>query len=137
MTMFFQRIKKLSHVLIKKIEKVEVDANKCLKVRAVTSTCSACVDACPVDAIHISLDSLELLDHCTHCGLCTVDCPTNALKWHHPPLIQLLDQVLRLAKKDERLYIACSQSINQIKSSSVVEVACLGMIPAEFWISLG
>ena len=38
---------------MKKLDKIEVDANKCQKVRAVVSSCSACMDVCPADAITI------------------------------------------------------------------------------------
>lgn len=135
--MIFDRIKKMSNVLMKKIDKIEVEPNKCLKVRAVTSNCSACMDACPKNSIKIKLDSIELDETCLDCGLCTAVCPTNALKWNHPPLMQLLNQIFRLSEKENDVYIACSSSFKKNQKSNVVEVPCLGMIPEEFWISIG
>ncbi len=135
--MIFDRIKKMSNVLMKKIDKMEVEPNKCLKVRAVTSNCSACMDACPKNSINITLDSIELDETCIDCGLCTAVCPTNALKWNHPPLMQLMNQIFRISEKETDVYIACSSSFKKNHKSNVVEVPCLGMLPEEFWISIG
>lgn len=135
--MIFDRIKKMSNVLMKKIDKMEIEPNKCLKVRAVTSNCSACMDVCPKNSINITLDSIELDETCLACGLCTAVCPTNAIKWNHPPLMQLLNQIFRISEKENDVYIACSSSFKKNQKSNVVEVPCLGIIPEEFWISIG
>lgn len=118
------------------MDQLEVEANKCLKVRAVTSSCTACLDACPTNCIEIKLDSLELGANCLNCGLCTAVCPTNALKWNHPPLIQLQNQVLRLAEKEEAVYLTCAVNKDD-HQANVLKVSCLGTIPTEFWISIG
>jgi ferredoxin len=135
--MIFDQIKKLSNVLMKKIDKIEVEPNKCLKVRAVTSSCSACIDVCPVNSIEITQDSIEINESCLDCGLCTTVCLTNALKWNHPPLIQLINQLKRLSNSEPEVYIACAASMKGTVRSNVLEVPCLGMLPVEFWISAG
>ena len=83
------QIKKLSEVFIKKIDKIEIDANKCVRVRSVLSQCQACQTVCPIDSIEISNERLMLPSTCLECGLCTAVCPTNALRWNNPPLLQL------------------------------------------------
>ena len=135
--MIFDRMKKMSNVLMKKIEKIEVDPNKCLKVRAVISSCQACMNVCPANSITIKQDSLELEDTCIACGLCTAVCPTNALKWNDPPLVQLYNQLTRMVEQDQLVYLACKTSFPQNKNVSIVEVPCFGMLPMEFWISIG
>lgn len=133
----FGQMKMLSNILLKKIDKIEVESNKCLKVRAVTSSCSACMDVCPANSIEISQDSIEINESCIDCGLCTVVCQTNALKWNHPPLMQILDQLKRLSKSEAKVYIACAASMKGTARANVVEVPCLGMLPTEFWMSAG
>ncbi|MFN7253233.1 MAG: DUF362 domain-containing protein [Anaerobacillus sp.] len=135
--MLFKQINKLSNVFLKKIDKIEVVPNKCLKVRAVTSSCSGCVDVCPVSSIQIEVDSIEISSNCINCGICTSVCPTNALKWNHPPLIQLFNKIVRLSEEGQAVYIACSSSINSDCKANVVEVPCLGMLPQELWMSIG
>ena len=135
--MLFDKIRKMSNVLIKKIDKIEVEPNKCLKVRAVTSSCSACMDVCPTNSIEFKLDSIEIKQPCLNCGLCTTVCLTNALKWNAPPLIQLYNQIIRLSENDNPVYISCSSVVNENPKANLIEVPCLGMLPTEFWISVG
>lgn len=135
--MLFDQVRKLSNVILKKIDKLEVDPNKCLKVRAVTSSCTACLDVCPADSIELKLDSIELKQSCLECGLCTAVCLTNALKWNHPPLIQLDEQISRLAETENEVYITCSTMLRENVTANVIEVPCLGMLPKELWISAG
>ncbi len=133
--MIFGQLKKWSNVLVKKIEKIEVEANKCLKVRAVNSSCTSCLDICPVSGIDIIQNSLEINESCLDCGLCTAVCPTNALKWNHPPHIQLLNQLKRLSNSESEVYITCASMLKGTVKTNVVEVPCLGMLPGEFWIN--
>lgn len=131
------QLKKMSNVLMKKIDKIEVEPNKCMKVRAANSSCSACSDVCPVNGIDISQDSVEINDSCIDCGLCTAVCPTNALKWNHPPLMQILEQLKRLSNSETEVYITCTSSMQGTARANVVEVPCLGMLPTEFWMCAG
>ncbi|MBM4765252.1 4Fe-4S binding protein [Bacillus sp. B15-48] len=135
--MIFDQISKLSNVFLKKIDKIEVDANKCLKVRAVTSSCTACVDICPASSIDIMQDSIEIEASCFECGLCTSVCLTNALKWNHPPLMQILDRLKRLSNREAEVYLTCEPSAKGNEKSNGVQVSCLGVLPTEFWISAG
>lgn len=134
--MLFNRIKKMSNVINKKLDKIEVEPNRCLKVRAVISSCSACMDVCPAKgSILIGQDTLELQD-CLQCGLCTTVCPTNALKWNNPPLSQIEQRIKRLSKSERVVYVTCSKRKHKAHSS-IVEVPCLGVFPTEFWMNIG
>lgn len=130
----FSRLKKLTEVFIKKMDQMDVDSNKCSRVRAVVSKCRRCEEVCPVDAIRITQDEIQL-EPCINCGLCTMVCPTNALKWNHPPLIQLYNQWVSVPSK--KITITCRPMLEQYRNMDVKSVPCLGMIPAEFWIGLG
>ena len=134
--MVFKKLQKISNVLQKKLNTIEVDCNRCLKVRAQISSCSACLDICPNNSIDLQMDSIELKQSCLNCGLCTSVCPTNALKWTNPPLLQLLDQVVNVSKGESDVYICCS-SFSKRKNSNCIEVPCLGILPKEFWLNLG
>lgn len=133
----FARLKILSNVFMKKIDKIETVANKCLKVRAAVSQCSACKDVCPTESIEILEDSIEIKDSCLTCGVCTTVCQTNALKWNHPPITQLLNQLKRLSVSEADVYIGCAKSLKGSMKMNVVTVPCLGVLPSEFWISVG
>lgn len=129
----FKRMKKLSEVFIKKIDKIEVDANKCTKVRSVLSQCQACLEVCPTNSIKIIQDEIQL-EPCLDCGLCTAVCPTNALRWNHPPIIQLYNQWLNQSRK--KFVLTCAKLADQYRNAEINTVPCLGMIPSELWKAL-
>lgn len=51
----------------------------CLTCKNEKSGCTACMDVCPVNAIEVEEDSIEILDSCRKCGLCAATCPTEAI----------------------------------------------------------
>lgn len=135
--MIFKRLQKMSNVIQKKLDKIEVDSNRCCKVRANLSSCTACLDICPKDCIEIHLDQIRLNESCINCGLCTSVCPTNALKWNNPPLLQMVNSIHSQSRKEETIYITCSSKKQLVSSQPSVELPCLGMVPSEFWTYVG
>ena len=129
------QIKKLSEVFIKKIDKIEIDANKCVRVRSVLSQCQACQTVCPIDSIEISNERLMLPSTCLECGLCTAVCPTNALRWNNPPLLQLYYRWMN--QSGQKFVITCDPMLKSYRDTSVETVPCLGLVPAELWLALG
>lgn len=51
----------------------------CLPLRSRHGRCTACADACPVGALAVTVDAVNLSETCTGCGRCTASCPTQAL----------------------------------------------------------
>jgi ferredoxin len=51
----------------------------CLPLRSRYGQCRACADACPSQALSVTVDAVRLSDVCTGCGRCTAACPTQAL----------------------------------------------------------
>ena len=51
----------------------------CLTCKNEKSGCTACMDVCPVNAIEVEEDAIEILDSCRKCGLCAAACPTEAI----------------------------------------------------------
>jgi ferredoxin len=59
--------------------RVVIDADACLALRPASSDCRACVEACPVAALHWTGTTLTLNAACMACGRCASSCPTAAL----------------------------------------------------------
>ena len=60
-------------------EQLIVNAERCLNARFKQVGCHICVDACPVEAIHLDGQSVQLnTELCARCGACVWQCPTEA-----------------------------------------------------------
>ncbi len=59
-------------------EQLIVNADRCLNARFKKAGCHICVDACPVDAIHLDGQQVRLdSETCARCGACVWQCPTE------------------------------------------------------------
>ena len=131
------QMKKWSNILMKKLDKIEVDANKCQKVRAVVSSCSACMDVCPAGAITIGQDSLAINDGCIGVRALHECVSDQRIKVERSSSYANFPAVRRLAEKEADIYIACASSVKGKAMANVAEVPCLGMFPWEFWLAAG
>jgi ferredoxin len=76
-----------------------------------------CVKACTFDAIHIdALTGLPLIsdEKCTSCGACVRACPRNLI------------ELRKKAKKDRKIYVACSNCDKGGPARKACRVACIG-----------
>jgi ferredoxin len=59
-------------------EQLIVNADRCLNARFKQADCHRCVDACPVDALHLTGQAIQLdAEACARCGACVWQCPTE------------------------------------------------------------
>lgn len=48
--------------------------------RELCTGCGSCVEACPVEAIHLENDKAVIDEEaCTECGACVAECPVEAI----------------------------------------------------------
>ncbi len=52
----------------------------CSRHRTSRSGCSLCADLCPVDAIRINENGVDITEGCIDCGVCFSACPNGAMK---------------------------------------------------------
>ena len=99
-------------------------------------TCDRCVRACPVDAIHIEGNSIEMLDTCIKCGLCVEACPSECYSARDLAPRRLYDRIAGAAMSHERCYVTCTRSIDRLPENNEVILPCVGVVPAEVWAAI-
>ncbi len=117
-------------------ERPRVNVLPCLACKSEKSSCRACVDVCPVNAIEIEDGSIDILDSCRKCGLCVAACPTEAFVSPRLQPKKLYDAVARAATAHETAYITCTRALRRIPRDNEVVVACVGDVTRETWFSI-
>ena len=83
----------------------EFNEARCVHDRAAGASCKACADACPVGALALGEDALELnVDACNGCMLCAAACPQEAID----PGWQQIDN--KLIRNGAIAYLTCAQA---------------------------
>lgn len=117
-------------------ERPRVNCIPCLACKSEKSSCRACVDVCPVNAIEIEDGSIDVLDSCRKCGLCVAACPTEAFVSPRLQPKKVYDAVARAATAHETAYVTCTRALKRIPRENEVLVACVGDVTRETWFSI-
>lgn len=97
----------------------------CLPLRSTYGQCRACADACPAEAIVVSVAGVELSDSCTGCGQCTAACPTQALSL---PEMAVLDAPVPVVTESAEIRIECRKVPVQAHRGETLVLPCLGAL---------
>lgn len=72
----------------------DYDLNICAHGRSGQKGCTACIDACPTDAITSLAESIEVNPHlCQGGGVCAAVCPTGAIRYVYPNAADTIDRI--------------------------------------------
>lgn len=101
-------------------------ARRCVRRLHQASSCTKCVEACPVHAVSVKSRSVEIdAASCTGCGACSAVCPAEALYMRTPGASQERAFLERL-KDADTLSIACAQAAGEARHMADLTTACLG-----------
>lgn len=117
-------------------ERPRANASACLACRSEKSTCTACMDICPVDAISIEDGGIEIADSCRKCGLCSSVCPVEAFVAPQIMPKKLYEKIASAAIQYETCYVTCTRALRRIPRDNEICLACIGDVPAEVWFAL-
>lgn len=117
-------------------ERPRANSIPCLVCNYEKSSCTACMDACPVDAIDIEEFCIEIRDSCRKCGLCSAVCPTEAFVSPRIQPKKLYDAIAGAAAAYETAYVTCTRALRRLPRENEVVVACIGDVTPEVWFSV-
>ncbi len=117
-------------------ERPRANTIPCLRCKHEGSSCRACTNACPVNAIEFEDGAIEIMDTCRKCGLCVAACPTEAFNTQRLQPKKLYDEVAKAAAAYETAYVTCTRALKRLPRDNEVVVACVGDITAETWFSI-
>jgi ferredoxin len=95
------------------------DEGACLPLRSDFGRCRACVGACPVRVLDVTIERVALAEGCLHCGRCVAACPTDALRLEG-------FELPRLPEGSGPLRVECAKVPAAQRASDGVCVPCLG-----------
>ena len=108
----------------------------CLVCKHEGSSCTACLDACPVNAIDIEDGGIEIKDACRKCGLCAAACPTECFVSPKIAPKRLYDRIAEAAAAHETAYVTCTRALRRLPRENEVVLACVGDVTPEVWFSV-
>lgn len=113
----------------------------CLPLRSRHGQCRACVSACPVQALEVSLAEVTLGDACTGCGQCTAVCPTEALSLPELAVLTSAACASDMAQSSTAqpvtvLSLECRKVPAALRARESLEVPCLGAVRASHLVAL-
>ena len=95
-------------------ERPRANTLPCLVCKSDKSTCSACLDVCPVDAVHIEDGGIDVTDACRKCGLCVSACPTESFVSVKLAPKKLYDRIAAAAASHETAYVTCTRALRRM-----------------------
>lgn len=105
---------------------VSLRAQACLTLRRRGWNCRACADACPLAALAVADQRVELVGDCSGCGRCQAACPMGALS------VADFDREPALARAHAgELVVDCERAAAAFdRSAAALRVPCLGGLSA-------
>ncbi len=112
------------------LPRLHVSPQWCTCVRNRASRCTACMDACPHEAILVFENEISIdPEHCTGCGACASACATQAITCDEPSSASLEEQMGRIAQSGRKIAFSCrSASLGSKDDERIVDVSCLAQL---------
>jgi len=118
--------------LLQNLNPVTIRPSLCSKMITPKSSCSNCLNNCPVQGIKLTGNGPKV-DQCISCGLCIEACPNHVFKLNENQLLEIDN------KENQILILTCSlihQNIERRFQNCVTKISCLGELYPELTLYL-
>ncbi len=112
---------------------LNISAGSCTRVLSKNSTCTLCLDVCPLDAISFQENIPLVLNSCVDCGGCISICPSAAISLPSFDTIEFIFSFL----EDEEKIISCKKNIPCLAALSVEDLISIAILKDEPVLDLG
>lgn len=103
---------------------VKIENRLCSSFRTTKSDCSRCVELCPVDAIQLSNEGVEITGGCINCGVCTSVCPNGVFGLEEMDDRRILQEIGAKCRGLTTFRISCEHG----DTASELILPCLGRL---------
>ena len=115
---------------------LELDSSKCVRAVSKFSTCTACQDSCPTQAVDLSLENnlpIFLPNDCISCGGCVGSCPSEALNLSfHNNTNFFFDFV-----QQEDSLLSCKKNLPCLAVLNIEHILSLALLRDELVLDMG
>jgi len=134
----FRKIKFVDRALTNLEHVLDVNEDRCVRLKHKRSTCQVCVTNCPTEAIKVGKIREHIVidwEKCVACGICTNVCSTEVFRLKQFTDRDLLERSRGVIQANKNLEIRCCK-VSDKPVNFAIEVNCLGLINSAHIVAL-
>ena len=109
---------------------MQIEVSLCAPFRTPKSGCSICADICPIVAIRISGNGVEIAGKCIDCGVCVSGCPNSVFRMKERNDEKIIEEIRATGKGQEAFRISCQRG----DARADLSVPCLGRLTEAMFV---
>lgn len=117
---------------------ININPQRCVRIKHKNAGCRNCEINCPVSAIDVGGPGMTITvdwDKCSGCGICTNVCPNQVYSLRNSGYKDFIDNCCKNIRPDGLLEIGCKEA-QTVRGSQVALIECLGILNTVDFLAL-